>query len=36
MICDLCREPEVEKACDRFPEDLDKSNLPESPLYFCN
>ena len=29
-----CLEPEVEKACDRFPEYLDESNPPEVPLPF--
>ena len=36
VICDFCREPDVEKACNRFPEDLDDSNPPEVPLPFWN
>ena len=33
---DRCREPSVEKAFYRFPEDLDESNPPEVPLPFWN
>ena len=34
MICDRCCKPAVEKDCDRFIEELYKSNPTEVPLPF--